>query len=305
MENNTSILEFQVLPFFMNTEAALVYCIVFFFFIYFFGITVNLFIIILICVTPHLHTPMYLFLCNLSFIDLCYITVIVPKLLYISLSGNSQISFTQCFIQMYSLFTTGCAENTVIFIMAYDRYVAICHPLHYHHILSKKTCILLMVVNWILACSNSSLFTSSILKMSFCSSLTVHQLFCDTKALAKISCGGTHMFYKVVFADLLIYALFPVVCNVMSYLRILMVILGIKSKDGRRKAFSTCSSHLIVMVIYYGSASSIYILPASESYNVVEQILTVFFTTVIPVLNPLIYSLRNSEIKSSFIKLLS
>ncbi|CAI9605550.1 unnamed protein product [Staurois parvus] len=245
---------------------------------------------------------MYLFLCNLSIIDMCYTTANIPKLLYILLSGNNSISFTQCFIQMYFIFMSGITENTLIFIMAYDRCVAICHPLYYHLILNKKICLLLMMVSWMSGCLNSSLLTSSILKMIFCSSLTIHQFFCDAKALINIACVGTDMFYIIMYIEFLLFGLCPVMCNLMTYLKIIRVILHIKSKDSRGKAFSTCSSHLTVMAIYYGSGASVYMIPPSDLY---EQILTIFYTTVVPVLNPLIYSLRNKDFKNSLWKLLS
>ncbi|KAM5151753.1 olfactory receptor 1M1-like [Mantella aurantiaca] len=276
-----------------------------FFLIYVIGILINLIIITVICLDIHLHTPMYLFLCNLSIIDISYTTVTVPKLLYILLSGNNTVSFTQCFIQAYFVFLAGITEVVLIFIMAYDRYVAICHPLDYHRILNKKICILLVMVAWIGNFFNSSLFTSPILKMIFCSSLTIHQLFCDAKALLNIACSGTEMFYIVMYAECLVFGLCPVMCNVMSYVKIIRVILRIKSKDGRSKAFSTCSSHLTVMIIYYGSSIAEYMIPPSGGYELLEQFLTMFYTTVVPMLNPLIYSLRNKEVKDSLGKLLS
>ncbi|KAM5151779.1 olfactory receptor 1G1-like [Mantella aurantiaca] len=273
--------------------------------IYAIGILVNLIIITVICLDLHLHTPMYLFLCNLSIIDICYTTVTLPKLLYILFSGNNTVSSTQCFIQMYFVFLASTTEVMIIFIMAYDRYVAIYHPLDYHHILNKKICILLVMVIWISGFLNSSLLTSSILQMIFCYSLTIHQFFCDAKALLNIACSGTEMFNNTMYIDFLVFGLCPVVCNLMSYVKIIRVILRIKSKDGRSKAFSTCSSHLIVMAIYYGSALAEYMIPPSDRYDLLEQILTVFYTTVVPMLNPLIYSLRNKEVKNYLQKLLA
>ncbi|KAM5151759.1 olfactory receptor 8D1-like [Mantella aurantiaca] len=278
---------------------------IFFFLIYVIGILVNLIIITVICLDLHLHTPMYLFLCNLSIIDISYTTVTVPKLLYILFSGNNTVSYTQCFIQMSFVFLASSTEVTLIFIMAYDRYVAICHPLHYHRILDKKICILLIFATWISGCLNSSLLTSPILKMIFCSSLTIHQYFCEAKALLNIACSGTEMFYIVLYTDCLVFGVCPVLCNSMSYVQIIRVILRIKSKDGRSKAFSTCSSHLTVMAIYYGSGTAVYMIPPSDHYDLLEQILTVFYTTVIPMLNPLIYSLRNKEVKNSLQKVLA
>ncbi|KAM5151757.1 olfactory receptor 8D1-like [Mantella aurantiaca] len=305
MESNTSRLEFLILPFFMKADNKLfILSTVFFSLIYVIGILVNFIIITVICLDLHLHTPMYLFLCNLSIIDMCYTTVTVPKLLYILFSGNNTVSSTQCFIQMYFVFLAATTEDTTLFIMAYDRYVAICHPLNYHRILNKKICNLLVMVAWISGCLNSFLFASSILKIVFCSSITIHQFFCDAKALINISCSNTEMFYIVVYINFLVFGFGPVMCNMISYVKIIRVILRIKSKDGRSKAFSTCSSHLIVMVIYYGSGITEYMIPPSDHYDLLEQILTVFYATVIPMLNPLIYSLRNKEVKSSLQKLL-
>ncbi|XP_077306147.1 olfactory receptor 1E16-like [Lithobates pipiens] len=304
MENTTFLLDVHILPIFMTTDHKLtIFSTVYFFFIYLIGLLMNIVIITVIYLDLHLHTPMYLFLCNLSVVDVCYTTVIIPKLLYMLLSGNNQMPFTQCFIQIYFFFIVDSAEVTVLLIMAYDRYVAICHPLDYHRILNKKICLLLMMVIWIGGSANSSLLTSSILKLFFCSSVTIHQFFCDAKALINISCGGIETFYIVMYTDSLVFVLLPIVCNSMSYVKIIRVILNIKSKNGRSKAFSTCSSHLAVMAIYYGSSVSVYMTPPSNHYDLLEQILTMFYTTVVPILNPLIYSLRNKEVKSSLRKL--
>ncbi|KAM5153045.1 olfactory receptor 2T5-like [Mantella aurantiaca] len=304
MENITSPLDVYILPFFMKTgNAFFIFSTIYFFLIYFIGILMNLVIIAVIYLDLHLHTPMYLFIWNLSVVDICYTTVTIPKLLHILLSGNNRMPITQCFIQMFFFFMVDSSEVTILFIMAYDRYVAICHPLDYHRILNKKICILLVMVIWIGGSVNSTLLTSSILKIFFCSSITIHQFFCDAKALINISCRGTEVFYIVMYADSLVFGLCPVVCNLMSYVKIIRVILQIKSKDGRNKAFSTCSSHLTVMAIYYGSAVSVYMTPPSDSLDLLEQILTMFYTTVVPLLNPLIYSLRNKEIRSSLQKL--
>ncbi|KAM9305415.1 LOW QUALITY PROTEIN: olfactory receptor 2K2-like [Gastrophryne carolinensis] len=303
MENNLSSPELHIMPFFLKGDKTVfIVSFVFFSLIYFIGQLMNIIIIIVICSDPHLHSPMYLFLCNLSVSDMFYTTVTVPKLLYILVSGDGTISFTQCLIQMYFLFIAASAEVTVIFVMAYDRYVAICHPLYYNSILTKKKCNIFMALIWISACVNASLMAKSIFNMIFCSS-TIHQFFCEAKALFNISCGGSDMFYALVFANSLVLGFCPTICNLISYIKIIRVILSITSKDGRGKAFSTCSSHLTVMVMYYGFGISVYMIPPSEDYHIVEQILTVLYTTVIPMLNPLIYSLRNQELICALQKL--
>ncbi|KAM9305419.1 olfactory receptor 2T29-like [Gastrophryne carolinensis] len=246
---------------------------------------------------------MYLFLGNLSVVDLSYTTITVPKLLHILLSGDNTIPFTQCFSQMYLYLIAASAEVTVIFVMGYDRYVAICHPLFYHSILNKNVCTLIMITIWVSASLNSFLLTTSTMKMFFCSP-DIHQFFCDAKALLNISCGGRDMLYIVMYLDCLVFGFSSVMCNLISYLMIIRVLLNIKSEHGRSKAFFTCSAHLAVMIMYYGSAFSVYIIPPSDRYSLLEQILTVFYTTVIPMFNPLIYSLRNQEIKGSLKKLL-
>ncbi|CAI9544887.1 unnamed protein product [Staurois parvus] len=302
-KNYTSFSEFCIVPFFSNSEDdGLISNL--FVLIYVVGLLINSAIIIVIYKNDHLHNPMYLFLCNLSIVDMCYTTVLVPKLLYILISGDNVVSFTQCFIQMCFFFWIGSTEDLLLFIMAYDRYVAICDPLHYHCVLSMRVCILLIAFIWASGCLNSLLISISVSKMSFCRSI-IHHFFCDSKALTKISCGGTELFYVVIFV-LGGFSLFLALSRLLlSYVQIIRVIQRITSKDGRSKVFSTCSSHLAVLAIYYGSGVSVYMIPPSDRYAILEQILTMFYTTVVPMLNPLIYSLRNKEIKSYLRKLVS
>ncbi|KAM9305417.1 olfactory receptor 8D1-like [Gastrophryne carolinensis] len=303
MENHT-VVEFQILPFFLKTDHDVyIYSFVLFFFLYLFGILTNASIITVIFLTPPLHTPLYLFLANLSVVDVCYTTVTVPKLLYILLSGDNTVTFRQCLTQMYFSFITASTEPMNLMIMAYDRYVAICHPLYYNSILTKNICILIVMAMWVFACLNAFILTNAIMRIIFCSSVTIHQFFCDAKPLINISCGGTDMFYVVFYAECLILGFCPTVCNVISYVNIMKVVLHLKSKDGRSKAFSTCSSHLTVMAIYYGSGVTSYMMPPSDHSFVLEQVLAVFYTAVVPTLNPLIYTLRNKEVKTSLQKL--
>ncbi|XP_063788912.1 olfactory receptor 1M1-like [Pseudophryne corroboree] len=304
MENHTSAIEFYLLPFSMKAgDEPVIFCI--FFGIFLFGVMVNAVIIIVICLDSRLHTPMYLFLCNLSFVDVCYTTVTVPKLLDILLSGNHTVSYTQCFTQMYFFFIAALTEFTLLFVMSYDRYIAICHPLHYQQILSKKVCTLLVALIWLCACVNSMLCVFSVIKMSFCHSVTIHQFFCDAKALSDISCSGSSMFYIVTYINIVLFIGCPFLSNVMSYIKIIRVILHIKSKEGRRKTFSTCSSHLTVMIIFYANCMCVYLMPPSDHPIVLEQVFTVLYTTVVPMVNPLIYSLRNNEIKRALQRLVA
>ncbi|XP_077131569.1 olfactory receptor 8D1-like [Ranitomeya variabilis] len=247
---------------------------------------------------------MYLFFCNLSVIDICYTTVIIPKLLHILLSGNGLISFTQCFTQMYFYFTGAGVEEIIFFVMGFDRYVAICHPLSYHRILNKKICILIVVSIWISAFLNSSLFICFLIKMTFNKVVTIKNIFCDAVDVFNASGGGTYDFYILLYAELGLFGFLPVFCNVLSYIRIIRVILHIKSKEGRRKTFSACLSHLIVMITYYSTGTMDYMMPFSDDTVTIKQILSAFYTTVVPMVNPLIYSLRSSEILKALQRLL-
>ncbi|XP_063788977.1 olfactory receptor 1E16-like [Pseudophryne corroboree] len=267
--------------------------------LYLTGLLVNSAIITVIFMDKHLHTPMYLFLCNLSLIDLCYTTVTIPKLLYMLLSGNYTVSFTQCFTQMYFIWESASTEDVILVIMAYDRYVAICKPLHYHRMFNRKLCVQLSAAIWLTGCLNSLVVTLSASKMYFCNSYIIHQYFCDAKSLMKISCKNKELLYIVICIQLLLFGFCPFLVTLKSYIKIVSAILKIKSRDGRRKAFSTCSSHLIVLTIFYGTGTSVYMMPLNDHYKVLEMVFTVLYTAVTPMLNPLIYSLQNKDVKKA------
>ncbi|XP_063788950.1 olfactory receptor 2M2-like [Pseudophryne corroboree] len=188
--------------------------------------------------------------------------------------------------------------------MAYDRYVAICDPLHYHNILNRKHCLLLASGTWISGSLNSLVFTIPASHMSFCQSHTIHQFFCDAKALINISCAGSEEVYIVIYMELLVYGVFPVMFLLTSYVKIIRVILQIKSKDGRKKAFSTCSSHLTIVIMYYMAGLVVYMIPSSEYSDVLEPVFIALYTVVTPMMNPLIYSLRNKDMKCALLRLL-
>ncbi|XP_073414822.1 olfactory receptor 10AG1-like [Dendrobates tinctorius] len=302
MDNNTYT-TFHVLPFSsIANDKPLIAGI--FSAIYLIAITLNSVVIALICLDVRLHTPMYLFFCNLSVIDICYTTVIIPKLLHILLSGNGLISFTQCFTQMFFFFIAAGVEDILLFVMGFDRYVAICHPLSYHRILNKKTCVLIVVAVWISAFLNSLIFVCFLIKMTFDKVVTIKNIFCDAIDLFHASGGGSGDFFILVYVAIVLFGLFPFFWNVLSYVRIIRVILRIKSKEGRRKTFSTCLSHFIVVIIYYSACLMDYMVPFSDDTVTIKQILSAFYTTVVPMVNPLIYSLRSSEILRAVRRLL-
>ncbi|KAG9464286.1 hypothetical protein GDO78_020192 [Eleutherodactylus coqui] len=271
--------------------------------IYLTGVIANAVTIIVIYTDQYLHTPMYLFLCNLSIVDLCYTNITIPKLIYMFLSDNYTLSFTQCFTQMYFFGHVATTEDLLLFIMAYDRYVAICNPLHYHSVLNKKKCIMFMAVCWVSGFFNSSITTFALSRIPLCYSNTVSQFFCEFKAFDKIYCPSAG-FQLLAYMEAVIFGLGPFLCSIISYIKVISIILHIKSSDGRRKAFSTCSSHLIVLTMYYGTWMSMYITPPLKHTRVFELILSIFYATITPMLNPLIYSVRNRDVKRALQKML-
>ncbi|XP_073414828.1 olfactory receptor 7A42-like [Dendrobates tinctorius] len=300
---NSTNIEFHILPFSTNTNQKLVIVIIFFY-IYLIAIILNSVVTTVIFVDVHLHTPMYLFFCNLSVIDICYTTVIIPKLLHVLLSGNGLLSFSQCFTQMYFFFTAASAEVILFFVMGYDRYVAICHPLHYHQLLSMTNSTVIIVIVWVCAFINSWFLIIPLLNMTYDPVVILHQFFCDAITVFNASYGGSNEFYIVICIESILFGLCPFFCNLVSYIKIFHVIVRIKSREGRRKTVSTCLSHLIVMMIYYSTGGSHFTSSFHPTDALLNQVLSIFYSTVVPMINPLVYSLRNSEIKKSLQRLL-
>ncbi|KAG8550955.1 hypothetical protein GDO81_023884 [Engystomops pustulosus] len=224
MGNYTSVpTVFHILPFSDKTDST-AYVFSFLTIIYLLGVFLNVMIVTLVFWDKRLHSPMYLFLCNLSFVDLCFTTTIIPKLLHIMSSGNHNVSFGQCFTQVYFFLLAGLSEDLLLFTMAYDRYVAICRPLHYHSLMSRKVCAVCVVSIWCYAAVNSCLVTVLTMKMSFCHSTTIHHFSCDAKALTRISCAGKELLYLVIYIEAFIIGFGPFLCSFWSYAKILQVI---------------------------------------------------------------------------------
>ncbi|KAG9460846.1 hypothetical protein GDO78_019178, partial [Eleutherodactylus coqui] len=299
VKNKTSIKFFYMLTFSGETRYKPSISI-FFFLIYSVGVFVNSFIIIIICLEVQLHKPMYLFICNLSLVDIFCISVPVPKLLHMLLSGNHIVSFSQCYTQWYFFSAVVTAETILLFIMAYDRYVAICIPLHYNQILNQRNCILITVGIWAVAFLNSLLLVVSALNMSSCLSNIIHQFFCDVKSLTRATCTTTPMFSEIVGIEIFIFAFIPFLSTCISYVNILSVIFKMQSKESRKKAFSTCSSHITIIIIYYGAALIAYLIPSYS--DVLDSVFNTIYTTMIPMINPIIYSLQNSNIQSALLR---
>ncbi|XP_073414842.1 olfactory receptor 5B21-like [Dendrobates tinctorius] len=300
MKNQTSVKYFYLLPSFGDSNNKS-FISTLFFIIYLVGVLVNSSIITVIYLDAQLHKPMYLFICNLSIVDIFFTSVTVPKLLYMLLSGNHIVSFSQCYTQLYFFIAVGSAEDILLFVMAYDRYVAICRPLHYLQILSQRNCTLITIGIWAGAFVNSSILVISVLYMSSCHSNIIHQFFCDIKSLTMTSCTTMQMFFVVIGFEILIIDFIPVMGTLISYFKIFFIIFRMKSKESRKKAFSTCSSHITVISIYCGTSLAYYLIPAYS--DILDSFLNLVFAAVTPTINPIIYSLQNSNVQSALLGL--
>ncbi|KAG8549729.1 hypothetical protein GDO81_019861, partial [Engystomops pustulosus] len=301
MKNETSFKDFYLLPFSgEQVNNSLIFTL--FFLIYVVGVLINSSIITVICLEVQLHKPMYLFICNLSIVDIFFTSVIVPKLLHMLSSGNYIVSFLECYAQLYFFTAVAATEDILLFVMAYDRYVAICNPLNYHRILNPKNCTLITIGIWAAAFINSFMFVNLALYMSSCHSNVIHQFYCDVKSLTKTTCTSSKLFFVVAGIEIVILGCIPMLCTFTSYVNIFSVIFEMKSRESRKKAFSTCSSHLTVITVYYGTCLVEYLVPAYS--EIMDLVFSVVFTTIVPMLNPIIYSLQNSNVQSALLRLL-
>ncbi|XP_037360216.1 olfactory receptor 145-like [Talpa occidentalis] len=265
----------------------------------------NLGLIILIVLNSHLHTPMYFFLCNLSIIDMCYSSAFTPKMLINFISKRNIISYPGCMTQLFFFCFFGISECYVLTSMAYDRYVAICNPLMYNSAMSPKVCSSLMLGSYVMALSGDMAFTLCMVSLTFCDANTINHYMCDIVPLLQLSCTSTYVNDLVDFVVTGINIIVPTVTIFVSYGYILASILRISSAGGRSKAFSTCSSHIIAVSLFFGSAAFVYLMPSSAGSMDQRKISSVFYTNVVPMMNPLIYSLRNKDVKLAMRKTLS
>ncbi|CAH6862591.1 olfactory receptor 8D2 [Phodopus roborovskii] len=278
----------------------------FFLFLVIYLVTVvgNFGMILLIAISSQLHSPMYYFLSHLSFIDLCYSSVITPKMLVNFVSEKNIISFLECMTQLYFFLIFVIAEGYLLTAMAYDRYVAICSPLLYNIVMSQRVCSIMMAVVYSLGVFGATVHTTRMTMLSFCRSHIVSHYFCDILPLLTLSCSNTHINEILLFIIGGINTLAPTLAVIISYAFILTSIFRIRSSEGRSKAFGTCSSHILAVGIFFGSITFMYFKPPSSNKMEEEKVSSVFYTTVIPMLNPLIYSLRNKDVKNALKKLL-
>ncbi|KAM6150849.1 olfactory receptor 1f45-like [Erethizon dorsatum] len=263
----------------------------------------NLLIILAISCDPHLHTPMYFFLANLSSIDICFSSVTVPKMLVNHVVGSKSISYMQCTAQIYFFITFINMDGFLLSVMAYDRYVAICHPLHYSIIMRPRLCVLLVAVSWLITHLHALLHTLLMVQLNFCSNNTVHHFFCDLYAIIKLSCSDTFINELMVSVVGGLISITQFTFITVSYVYIFSNVLKFPSLQGIRKALSTCGSHLAVVFLFYGAALGVYMRPSS-SYTIQDTVATVIFTVLTPLVNPFIYSLRNHDMKQAIQKLI-
>ncbi|XP_008052092.1 olfactory receptor 2D2 [Carlito syrichta] len=260
----------------------------------------NLLLMSLVHVDSRLHTPMYFFLCNLSLADLCFSTNIVPQALVHLLSRKKVISFTRCAAQLFFFLIFGCTQCALLAVMSYDRYVAICNPLHYPSIMTWKMCVQLATGSWTSGILVSVVDTIFTLRLPYRGSNNIAHFFCEAPALLILATTDTHTSKMAIFLMGVVILLIPVSLIMLSYGCIIVTIIKINSAAGRLKAFSTCGSHLIVVILFYGSAIITYMTPKSSKEQ--EKLVSLFYAVVTPMLNPLIYSLRNKDMKEALRK---
>ncbi|XP_066468879.1 olfactory receptor 10K2-like [Tiliqua scincoides] len=264
----------------------------------------HLTIVVVTLIDPSLHNPMYFFLRNLSSIEICYTLVIVPKMLANFLAKSRKLSLTECAVQMYFFIALGTSECFLLAVMAYDRYVAICNPLCYALIMCRALCLQLVVAVCTTGFILSLCLTALIFRLPFCGSHEINHFFCDIPPVLFLACSDTHTDEVLVFVACLLALLVPFLLILISYVFIAESILRIKCSQGRKKAFSTCAAHLVVAVLHYGCAIFIYIRPKASYSLEQDKMVSLIYTNVTPMLYPMIYSLRNKEVKVALRKVI-
>ncbi|XP_048372529.1 olfactory receptor 6C74-like [Sphaerodactylus townsendi] len=301
--NRTSITEFVLLGF-GNVEHLNIFLFLLFLVIYLVTVSGNLLIIALVVVEQNLHIPMYFFLANLSFVEICYTTSILPRMLSSFLTGDKTISLWGCILQMHVFGTMAATECYLLASMSYDRYLAICRPLNYTTLMNDGMCILLVVVSWIIGSALIVVSTYLLTQLDFCSQNIIDHFICDFTPVVRLSCTDTQIIETASLITSSIGVLPTFLITVTSYGFIIITVLKIPSVTGRQKAFSTCSSHLIVVSIFYGSLLVMYVLPTGEKFKELKKIFSFLYTVLTPMSNPFIYTLRNKDVRVTLRKML-
>uniref|UniRef100_H0XRV4 Olfactory receptor n=1 Tax=Otolemur garnettii TaxID=30611 RepID=H0XRV4_OTOGA len=301
--NETSIIGFVLLGLFSNPKYA-EFVITIILLIYIIAVAINTTLILLIWLDSCLHTPMYVLLSQLSVMDLTLTSCTITKMATDFFSGKRHISNLGCGTQMFFYLTVGIAECILLTFMAYDRYVAICYPLRYAVLMSTKVCLLMVTLSWVGSAVISLSHTIYIMHFHTCGAREIHHFFCEAMAFLKLSCEDTSAYENVVLVTGTILTLIPFGLILASYCLIFLVIFHMNSLQGRNKALATCSSHLSVVSLYFGPAMVIYVTPGSSLSPELDKHLSVFETIITPLLNPLIYSIRNKEVMGALKKVL-
>ncbi|XP_054827788.1 olfactory receptor 4S2-like [Eublepharis macularius] len=299
MSNINNVTEFVLLGLIQNEEIQKT-CFVLFLFFYLVVVLGNLLIVVTIVLSSRLNSPMYFFLSYLSFIDICYSSVTTPKMIADFLVEKKTISVIGCKVQLFGGHFFGCTEAIILTVMAYDRYIAICKPLHYTTIMTKRACSHVVAASWVGGFMHSLLQTLLTIHLPFCGPNEIDHFFCDVHPLLKLACTDTYIISIVVVVNSGVVALACFIVLVVSYI-IILIYLRSRSSEGRRKALSTCASHITVVILFFGPCTFTYIRPSS--YSSEDKMVAVFFAVITPMLNPLIYTLRNEEVKNAMRKL--
>ncbi|XP_038626388.1 olfactory receptor 2T4-like [Tachyglossus aculeatus] len=302
-ENETTVTDFILLGLFPEFRHPNV-IISFILLVYTTAFAGNAVLILLIWADVRLHTPMYFLLSQLSLVDLAFISTTVPKMEVDFFSGKRNISVIACGTQIFFYFTLGGAECLLLTFMSYDRYAAVCHPLRYPVLVNPRVCVQMAVGSWVGGALSSLVQTVYTMNLPFCGSREIHHFFCEVPAVLKLSCEDTSAYEMSVFVTCVVFLLIPFSLIVASYALIFLSVLRMDSREGRKKALTTCSSHLTVVTLYFGPNIFIYMTPGSSHSPDQDQAMSVFCTILTPLLNPLIYSLRNKEVGGALKKVL-
>lgn len=303
MNNYTTQSDFTLVGFFSQSKHPALLAVVIFV-VFLMALSGNALLILLVLSDTHLHTPMYFFISQLSLMDMMYISVTVPKMLMDQVLGSHKISAAACGMQMFLYVTLAGSECFLLAAMSYDCYVAICHPLQYPVLMNHRVCLLLMSLCWVLGSLDGFMFTPVTMTFPFCGSREIHHFFCEVPAVTKLSCSDTWLYETLMYVCCVLMLLIPVTVISGSYTSILLTVLRMNSAEGRKKALATCSSHMTVVTLFYGAAVYTYMLPASLHTPEKDMVVSVFYTIVTPLLNPLIYSFRNKNVTEAVKKLL-
>ncbi|XP_013206777.1 olfactory receptor 7A17-like [Microtus ochrogaster] len=300
--NDTQLSEFLLLSFSENQPQ--IQPLIFGLFLSMYLVTVfgNSLIIMAIIVDSHLHTPMYIFLSNLSFVDICFTSTTVPQMLVNIQTQRKVITYAGCITQMYFLLLFSGLDIFLLTVMAYDRYVAICHPLHYMVIMNTRHCVLLILACWIIGILNSLLHSFLAVRLSFCTNLEIPHFFCELNQVVHHACSDTFVNDMVIYITAMLLAVGPLSGILYSYCKIVSSIRAISSAQGKYKAFSTCASHLSVVSLFYCTLLGVYLSSAVTQNSHATAMASLMYTVVTPMLNPFIYSLRNKDIKTALKK---